>query len=117
MNIRANCCRCLGGLIRCLDGMVIDQADPDAIIHDEEFNSVTVDIIDAIILNISTGKAMKVMFVVKTYHSHLIEIINALRLFQMIMYKLLNVSNRFDGMRVMQPEQCSIHHIYLKTRS
>ena len=75
MNIRANCCRCLGGLIRCLDGMVIDQADPDAIIHDEEFNSVTVDIIDAIILNISTGKAMKVMFVVKTYHSHLIEII------------------------------------------
>ena len=62
MNIRANCCRCLGGLIRCLDGMVIDQADPDAIIQDEEFNSVTVDIIVAIILNISTGKAMKVIF-------------------------------------------------------
>ena len=62
MNIRANCCRCLGGLIRCLDGMVIDQADPDAIVHDVEFNTVTVDIIDAIILNISTGKAMKVRF-------------------------------------------------------
>ena len=60
MNIRANCCRCLGGLIRCLDGMVIDQADPDSIVQDEEFNSVTVDIIDSIILNISTGKAMKV---------------------------------------------------------
>lgn len=72
MNIRANCCRCLGGLIRCLDGMVIDQPDPDAIIHDEEFNSVTVDIIDAIILNISTGKAMKVSFLVKNYQSHLI---------------------------------------------
>lgn len=62
MNIRANCCRCLGGLIRCLDGMVIDQADHDAIIHDEEFNSVTVHIINAIVLNISTGKAMKVRF-------------------------------------------------------
>ena len=60
MNIRANCCRCLGGLIRCLDGMVIDQVDPDSIVKDEEFNSVTVDIIDSIILNISTGKAMKV---------------------------------------------------------
>ena len=41
--------------------MVIEQSDPDAIIHDEEFNTVTIDIINAIILNISTGKAMKVM--------------------------------------------------------
>ena len=40
--------------------MVIDQVDPDSIVKDEEFNSVTVDIIDSIILNISTGKAMKV---------------------------------------------------------
>ena len=96
--------------------MVIDQADPDAIVHDVEFNTVTVDIIDAIILNISTGKAMKVRFFSQK-SSVSFDLNYALKLLQMIMYKLFNVSNRFDGMRVMQLEQSSIHLIFLKTRS
>ena len=61
MNIRANCCRCLGALIRCLDGIACEQVeDPSLITENVEFRSVTLSIVDAIILNVSTGKAMKV---------------------------------------------------------
>lgn len=60
MNIRANCCRCLGGLLRCLDGIACEQVEPNSITENDEFKSVTLSIVDAIILNVSTGKAMKV---------------------------------------------------------
>ena len=60
MNIRANCCRCLGALIRCLEGIVYEQAEPNFVIENVEFRAVTISLIDAIILNVSTGKAMKV---------------------------------------------------------
>ena len=60
MNIRANCCRCLGGLLRCLDGIACEQVEPNSITENDEFKSFTLSIVDAIILNVSTGKAMKV---------------------------------------------------------
>ena len=64
MNIRANCCRCLGALVRCLEGIVTslgrEQAEPNLVIENVEFRAVTISLIDAIILNVSTGKAMKV---------------------------------------------------------
>ena len=60
MNIRANCCRCLGALIRCLDGIACEQVEPNSITQNDEFKSITLNIVDAIILNVSTGKAMKV---------------------------------------------------------
>ena len=63
MNIRANCCRCLGALIRCLDGIACDQVEPSLITENVEFRSVTLRIVDAIILNVSTGKAMKVSII------------------------------------------------------
>ena len=62
MNIRANCCRCLGGLLRCLDGIACEQVEPNSITENDEFKSFTLSIVDAIVLNVSTGKAMKVCF-------------------------------------------------------
>ena len=46
--------------MRCLEGILYEQTESNLAIENSEFRTVTISLIDAITLNVSTGKAMKV---------------------------------------------------------